>query len=242
MVAGLIAGPIAETALAADHLDGPQASADPTADVTDVFAWMSPDTTATTGRVYLVMDVNKNASTTTKFSNSVLYALHTNSGAGFGTVPPTGGINIICSFDVAQKISCWVVGSDGKTIDYVNGDASATSGLMSTSGKVQVFAGLRDDPFFFYLDGFKHVAATVHQLAGTLTFDAAGCPMIDAATSQAAVMLLNGMAMGPAVDNFAKSATNSGNILSIVLSVDKAMLTPGGPMLSVWGSTNKPGM
>ena len=30
-------------ASAADHIDGPQAAADPAADITDAFAWMTPD-------------------------------------------------------------------------------------------------------------------------------------------------------------------------------------------------------
>ena len=45
LLAGLAAAALLvwPQARAADHADGPAASADPTADITDVLAWMSPD-------------------------------------------------------------------------------------------------------------------------------------------------------------------------------------------------------
>lgn len=54
-------------ASAADHIDGPQASADPSADITDAFAWMTPDAS----KVILVMDLTRNADVGSKFSDSV---------------------------------------------------------------------------------------------------------------------------------------------------------------------------
>src|SRR5262245_27962013 len=53
ITAVLVAGMLCGRAVAADHADGPRASADPSADITDVFAWMSPDA----GRLNLVMDL-----------------------------------------------------------------------------------------------------------------------------------------------------------------------------------------
>src|SRR5262245_55955976 len=43
VIAGLSAVLWTTAARAADHADGPAAKADPSADITDVFAWMSPD-------------------------------------------------------------------------------------------------------------------------------------------------------------------------------------------------------
>jgi uncharacterized protein DUF4331 len=118
----------------------------------------------------------------------------------------------------------------------VNGDASATSGIQSGSGKLKVFAGLRDDPFFFNLDGFKAVATAVHAAAPVLTFDAAGCPALNTVTATALVAQLSHSPTGGAAeDHFARN-----NVLAIVLSIDKTILTGGGPVLSVWGSTNRP--
>jgi hypothetical protein len=130
------------------------------------------------------------------------------------------------------------------TTDYVTGDASMPAGLMSTSGNVKVFAGLRDDPFFFNLGGFKDAEADVEAATG-LTLDAAGCPALNAATVMALGKDIGGSNHGAAaaVDFFAPNASTnpgySGNVLSIVLSIKLSQLNSGGPMLSVWASTNK---
>src|SRR5678815_4420781 len=74
-------------ARAADHRDGPAALADPTTDVTDVYAWMSADG----ARAYLVMDIqgaNLGATAATRFSDSALYVLHLNSGTKYGDTNP----------------------------------------------------------------------------------------------------------------------------------------------------------
>src|SRR4029078_5942445 len=105
-------------------------------------------------------------------------------------------------------------------------------------GKFKIFAGLRDDPFFFNLAGFKDAVAAIDAAEATLSFDPAGCPAVNAATSAALVGMLKGTMNGtmPAMDFFGGK-----NVLSIVISLDKALVNGGGPILSVWGSTNKAG-
>lgn len=208
---------------AADHVDGPRASADPAADITDVFAWMSPNASD----VYLVMGLVRNATTESRFSDSVQYVFRTTSQASYGA-SSSRSVDVICQFDAAQTIECWV-GND----DYVTGDASSVSGLSSTSGRVKVFAGLRNDAFFFNLAGFRATARAVTAAAGGLTFDAAGCPALDSGTSTALVTQLQRSATGgSAVDGFANF-----NVLALVLAVDKSLLTSNGPILSVAGAT-----
>ena len=56
---------LSQSSRSADHVDGPAASADPAADITDVFAWMSPDAQ----RVFLVMDLVRNATAASRFSS-----------------------------------------------------------------------------------------------------------------------------------------------------------------------------
>jgi hypothetical protein len=136
---------------------------------------------------------------------------------------------VICEFDASQTISCWAGNS------FVTGDASNTSGITSSDGKMKVFAGLRDDPFFFNLTGFKAAAQDVAALKGGLTLNAAGCPAIDSTQSQALVHQLESGANGaPAADDFAGK-----NVLSIVLQLDKSILTSGGSTVFVFGSTNQ---
>ena len=220
LAVALFAAPLA---LAADHQDGPAATAEPAADITDVFAWMSPDASM----VNLVMDVFPFAGATPQFSNAVQYVFHTSSRASFGAAVG-GTVNVICTFDTAQNISCWA--GD----EYVTGNASSTSGLSSASGKLKVFAGMRNDPFFFNLDGFKATVADVTAVKGSLTFDPNGCPMLDGPTATALVTQLKSAPDGGAPQDHFLGA----NLLSLVVQLDKSILTAGGPVVCVWAATH----
>ncbi len=226
LVGGVLAAALLlRPALAADHADGPAATADPSADITDVFAWMSSDAK----QLYLVMDLVRNATAGSKFSDGVQYVFHTTSRPGFGG-PAAPEVDIICTFATTQTIQCWA-----GTQEYATGDASRVTGISSRDGRLRVFAGLRDDPFFFNLAGFKETGKDVADAAGALTFDAAGCPQLDAATASALVTQLQTAPGGGApVDNFAKF-----NVLALVVAVDKTIVTAGGPIVGVWGSTNR---
>jgi hypothetical protein len=211
---------------AADHLDAPGVMTNAAADITDVYAWMSSDKS----KLNLVLDVSPLAATTSKFSNQVQYVFHLGAGPSFG-MPPAQLTNIICTFATDQTASCWV-----GTSEYVHGDASATTGITSADGKVKVFAGLRDDPFFFNLNGFKDAVATVDAAEGSLMFDMAGCPQLNAATAGAVAGMLNHTMMGtaPPADFFAGK-----NVLSIVVQVDASLVSSStNKIVGVWGSTN----
>jgi hypothetical protein len=216
----------ASPALAADHLDSPAVKADPAADIADLYTWVSGSDTI------LVLDTYPSATTSTTFSDAVQYVFHTSSTTAYGATASTP-LNIIATFNSTGKISVWV-----GTADYVTGDASSPTGLTSASGDTKVFAGLRDDPFFFNLAGFHAAEAFVEANASGLTFNAAGCPALPAAAVSALVGDLEGNATSPAVDFFAPGAGYSGNVLAIVLSVKTSILTAGGPILAVWASTN----
>ena len=217
----------AEPVKAADHRDGPAATADPSTDINDVYSWMSADGS----KVYMAVTVFPAATTTSKFSNAAYYVLHAASRANFLATAATP-VDITCGFDQAQRIQCWV-GTD--KANYVTGDASAPAGIASKNGKVKVFAGLRDDPFFFNLDGFNATRAAVKAAAGSLMFDANGCPALNMATSTALVTQLRTKAGGTmAAENFFGKL----NTLAIVLEIDKTLLNAGGPILSVWAGTH----
>jgi uncharacterized protein DUF4331 len=211
-------------ALAADHRDGAAVLTDPSTDINDVFAWTSSDGT----KLNLAMTVFPAATTAAKFSNVAQYVFHTTSSPGYG-MAATATEDILCTFDTAQKISCWGGG------EYVTGDASGTAGIASSSGKLRVFAGLRDDPFFFNLDGFKETAHLVHGAAGSLTFDPAGCPALDQATSSALVTQLMSKPGGGAPQDFFAGL----NALAIVVQIDRALVTRGGTTVGVYASTRK---
>ena len=240
-------------AFAADHRDGPGVDADATTDITDVYAWMNPTDAS---KLYLVMDVqgaNTGATTAIKWPNSALYALHVSSGSKFQD-PAAMKYTIICQFDNAatQGFQCWGPGGE-----YVADATGNTAGKASASGKMKVAALVRNDPFWFNIRGFLGVAGLVKSVAAGLKFDGSGCPAIDTATSGALVgTLASDGAKGPAKDDFGPmglapvgcstgtcdgTAKTNGNVMSIVIALDTTLATPGGKIVSVWGSTNKVG-
>lgn len=216
-------------AQSADHRDAPATTADPAADINDVYAFLDKPGDAAT-KVVLAMTVFPAAPAGAKFSDTVQYVLHTSSGAKFGAA--TSDLDIICQFDATQKASCWA-GAD----EFVTGDASQAAGITSKSGKLKVFAGLRADPFFFNLAGFQDAVAAVDKAAPTLNFNDAGCPGVAPAVATALQNKLKGnpdaAAPGPE-DFFAKL-----NGLAIVVELEKGLATKGGPVISVWGSTHR---
>jgi hypothetical protein len=230
------------TARAADHQDGPATTADPAADITDVFVWMSSDMT----NINFVMDVFPNAgpaSGNPQFSDTAKYSFHTFS---YPTIPLLGGTpaqigQITCTFDTSspQKVSCWLV-VNGTTADYATGDATGSTPLVGQNSQMTIFTGLRDDPFFFNLDGFKATVGIVETALPALdaggAFNPAGCPTIDSTTSAALVGQLAHNADGGApFDHFALF-----NALSLVVQVKTTALTnTANPILGVWGSTNQ---
>jgi hypothetical protein len=240
---------------AADHRDGPSATGDPQSDITDVYAWMSADG----NQVYLALDVqgsNLGATSTTQFSNAAQYVIHVSSGASYAAGTAAHADTIVCKFDTAaqQGFECWGPGASGAAAEYVKDTVGNATGKASTSGKMKVFAGVRNDPFYFNIRGFAQVGATVKGAAGGLAFDVAGCPTINTATKTELVAQLNhsggtGTTRVAPTDDFGKNGLSplppgtggmtTGNILAIVVAIDKTLLTSGGSLLSVWASTNK---
>jgi hypothetical protein len=207
---------------AADHIDAPAATAEPNADITDVYAWMNADAS----KLNLVLDVHHMAGADSAFSTAVQYAVHLSSAASFGA--DGSEAVMMCQFYTAAKLECWL--GD----EYLEGDPSDPTGITSASGKLKVFAGRRDDPFFFELTGFKETVKAVKAAAGSLTFDTEGCPALDADTSAALVGQLQHGAEGAAASNtFAGSS-----VLSFAVQIDKSLVTEGGPIVGVWASTH----
>lgn len=208
---------------AADHLDGPAATADPTADITDFLAWMSPDA----ANLRMTLNVVPFAGDDATFSDAVGYVFHVGSAPAFGEA--TQETEILCAFYSATELECWL--GD----EYVVGDASDPAGITSDSGGLRVFAGPRNDPFFFEFGGFGAGVAAVKAAAPSLDFDADGCPQLDEKTAGSIVELLQSNPEGgPAQDTFAGS-----NVMAIVVEVDVDLVNGGGPVLAAWGSTHQ---
>jgi hypothetical protein len=215
----LLGGPVA--ALAADHGDSPTArtNSEPTADITDLYAWMTADAS----KLNLVVGVYTDAPDDAVFSDAVIYQFAVSSSDTFGADQES--TLITCKFIDGTNIECWAGN------DYVVGDPSVPEGIAS--GGLRVFAGLRDDPFFLEYVGFSNAIALANEAAPDLEFDGDGCPILDAATSQALVTRLTSGNDGARASN-----TFAGqNVLALVVQVDKSIVDGAGPILGVSAST-----
>ena len=203
---------------ASDHLDGPSASANPQADIGDMFAWTSYDAR----RLNLVMTIVGKS-----FSDRIQYTFHIDSGHHFGKTTDTTWV--VCKFPKPGITECNVGAADS-----ASGDASRSEGIRGRHGRFRVFTGLRDDPFFNNVKGTRaayQVAATA--LRNGATVDAAGCPSFDPATSAEIFKQWSHTDGGPAT-NFLAGWTSS----AIVVSVDLPLVTHGGKIVAVWATTS----
>ena len=195
----------------ADHFSGPRALADPASDITDVYAFPSPERH---GHLVLVLDVFPAAAGTALFSDALNYRfrLRPVTATTVGGTPAfmTGAEEYMFDFRFAvpspddgpdsmvQPGTCTPPG--GAEIPFRGGEEKPTE----TQG-LRIFAGARMDPFFIDLAAEK----ATHALE-RLAFRPEGVNTVDGA-----------------------------NVLSIVLELDIAtVLDPDtGPLLAVIGET-----
>ena len=212
------------TSFAADHLDSPAAAANGNTDITDLFAWANADGSKT----HLIMNVRADGADAA-FSDAAQYVFHISSSAGFGAMDAENSA-VMCTFEADGTIHCWA--GD----EYVTGDPSNPEGLTSESGKLKVFAGLRNDPFFFPFEGFTAVVEAVLEAAGGLMFDESRCPSLDEATATALATLLS---TDPATGEQRPDTFAAANVLSLAVEVDTSVINSGGSTLAVWASTRR---
>ncbi len=222
---------------AADHLDAPGSSANPLADINDVYAWTTADAT----KVNLAMSISPGDDTTRHFGPSVQYVFHVTSKAGLGVTDPAGTETLVtCTFESDTSAQCWV-----GTKAYIKGDPSnAATGLTNTAGNIKMFAGQRSDPFFFNLQGFRNAVSTiVGANLPAAAFDAAGCPFaVDFATVKTIRDMLSAdpetNVMAPCPPNEQDCFKNL-NVKVILLQIDNTLLNAtGNTVLGVWASTH----
>jgi Domain of unknown function (DUF4331) len=186
-----------------DHISGPRAIADPVSDITDVFAFPSPESA---GHLVLIMNVFPYAGPSACFSDAVIYRLRVRSVsiASNRRVFAVGAdeFTFDCTFDVpaspdsggqpVQQGRCTM--PNGETVPFRVNDENGGRGEG-----LHVFAGQRSDPFF--LDG--------PMAAQTL------------ATRQLAFKKVG------------SDRLYGKNVLGIVLTIEWAALLKSGPMFAV---------
>jgi Domain of unknown function (DUF4331) len=147
-----------------DHFSGPAVMGDPAVDITDFYAFPTPERP---GNLVLIMNVFPMATPQSLFSNVLTHRFRlrplTRSGGSvrYGTAEHT--IDVTFS-DVSEESSV----QKGHIVTSNGCDASFVAGKPLEDDGVRVFAGLVSDPFFMDVE-----AAIRTDLVGKLSFDTA---------------------------------------------------------------------
>jgi hypothetical protein len=188
-----------------DHFSGPAVIGDPAVDLTDLYAFSSPERP---GNLVLIMDAFPLASPRSYFSDAVIYRfrLRPLTRSGEQIVYATDEYAIDVTFDgVADGTSAQrgkVVTSDGRTGCFAVGEPSEQDGM-------RVFAGLASDPFFM------DVEATLRtDLAGKLSFAGAGTNTVD---FRDVLSIVIEVPVAPVVERF-NGVTLIGTVAEIIVS------------------------
>ncbi len=198
----------------ADHEDSPSIT-EPQSDITDFYAWMTPDA----AKLDMAMSVRESTKVDPRWSATSEYVFHVSSMAAIGGAE-TETI-ILCTVAPNKRVQCWTEG------EYLIGGVSGPEGVVSQDGKLRVWIGARDDAAFVNRAGIGSTLSALDDARTSATLDQ-GCPTLDADTSNA---LLDGLKSGA-------NAHAGGEVLTMVVEVDKALVNKGGPILSAWASTN----
>lgn len=159
------------TLLASDHQDTPEVELNPTMDVNDVFAF--PGSSA--DRVALIMTTSSPiAGQSASFDQNLLYQLKIDNG-GDAVEDLVFQITFNGGIGAAQRVS--VVGPVAPTIkgalsSLVNANPAVEGPVGTVLGSatgIQVFAGLRADPFFIDLEQFFKIVPDRRPSTGALS-------------------------------------------------------------------------
>jgi hypothetical protein len=141
--------------LAADHIDSPTTTDDPAADITDVYAWQDGDKIVAA----IAFDGLQEAGIAPVYDADVVYGLHIDTDA-----------DGVADHDVWARFGQNDAGDWGIQVSNLPGGDAVVEGpvdeVIDAGLGLRVFAGLRDDGFFFDLEGFMMTVES-----GTLMFD-----------------------------------------------------------------------
>ena len=220
-----------------DFQSSPTLVARPGADISDIYLFPSP---TNVNDVVAVMDVHpglpSGSGTTAFFDQQVLYTMKfdTQFSAEAVTARPVENLVIQFSMSAAsggtQQIYVYGPGTPnqtGTTTTIVNSATATGTGLINqtfTAGQLTVFAGVREDPFFFDLAQFYKIVPD-RNMGST----AASClPTVGNGTCP------NGW-NNPGTDYF-----KNANVLSIVVEMPKTLLSTNGTgtIVGYWATTS----
>jgi hypothetical protein len=217
----------AATLFASDHQDTPEVELSPRMDINDVYAFPG----ATADRIVLVMTTSSPITpaqgSTAAFDPNLLYQLkidNTGDGIEDRVLQFTfSGSATNQQVQLRGPLAPASTGMVNTVIDAAPSLTGATNSNLGTANGVQVFAGLRDDPFFLDLEQFFRIVPDRKPVSGPLS----QLPDTPSASAWRPV--------GQAVDYL-----RGLNTLAIVVELPTSMLTAGGnPKIGVWGTISR---
>ena len=218
---------VARSSNASDHQDTPEVELSPRMDINDVYAF--PGSSAE--RIALVLTtsspITPAQSAAAGFDQNLLYQLKVdNTGDGvedkvfqitFAGTGNTQQMTVRGPVAPAQTGLMNTIVSNAPTL------TGATNTTVGSAAGIQVFAGIRDDPFFLDLEQFFRIVPDRKPVSGPLS------QLPDQPSASAF------RPAGQAVDYL-----RGLNTLAIVLELPSAMLTDGGNRkIGIWGTINR---
>ena len=218
---------IARSSLASDHQDTPEVELSPRMDINDVYAF--PGSSA--DRIVLVMTtsspITPAQSAAAAFDPNLLYQLkidNTGDGVEDKVIQVTfSGTGTNQQVTIRGPVAPAQVGTMNSLVTSGSAVTGATNTNLGSASGVQVFAGIRDDPFFLDLEQFFRIVPDRKPVSGPLS------QLPDQPTASAF------RPAGQAVDYL-----RGINTLAIVMEMPSAMLTDGGTRkIGVWGTISR---
>jgi len=221
--------------LASDHQDSPTTIARPGADITDPYIFPAPDNP---NNVVLVMNLHplipSGQGLSTFFDPQVVYQMNFDTKSENASTPSSSVTrNEVIQFTFGSPGSTQQVKVYGPapapttddTTTLVAQSATGTINSSFTAGQMQIFAGAREDPFFFDLAQFLKILPDRN--AGSTAQSCLPTP-------------LGGNNTCPQGWNSPGSDTLKGyNVLSLVVELPRSVLEAGnGPKIAYWTSTH----
>ncbi|MBV9085112.1 MAG: DUF4331 family protein [Acidobacteriaceae bacterium] len=230
LVASLMFGTSASLR-AADHRDAPTVDGLPEGDITDVFAFLDPNDAS---KLVLVMNVNPFAvpgsSSTYRYSPDFLYQFKVdNTGDAIEDLViqvQFTGTGVPQTVQVFGPAAPPITGARAVRLTGTPTVSGSTGQILTdSSGQIQVFTGLRDDPFVFDFSQFTRILNGSQDVFRAVTSPALGAlrgrPVRADGTS--------------GVDTF-----GGFNLSTIAVELPKAMVRGFSSRINVWATVSRP--
>ena len=212
--------------LASDHQDTPEVELHPRLDINDVYAF--PGTNA--DRMVLVLTTSSpiTPGTPAAFDPDILYQIKVDN-----TGDAVEDVVLQFTFDgegTGQQVTMrgpLVPAQPGRLTEVSSSSptlSGATNAVLGSAGAIQLFAGLRDDPFYIDLEQFFRIIPDRAPVQG---------PLSKIGPEPEASAFRN-----PGIDFLRRL-----NTLAIVVELPESMLLPAGPSgdpkLGIWATTSR---